>query len=172
MHVRRLWSKWNKPTSVVCIISIYSLDLWWLRWYRICLQCGMLQSSCLENFMDRRAWQATVHGIRKSQIRLSDYTFTFTSILHLSLYLSVYIPLKCKVKSESEVAQSCPTLCDPMDCSLSGSSIQGVFQARVLEWGAISFSRGSSRPRYRTWVSCIVSRHFYCLSHQGSQTCH
>ena len=49
--------------------------------------------------------------------------------------------LQCmKVKSESEVAQSCPTLSDPMDCSPPGSSIQGIFQARVLEWGAIAFS--------------------------------
>ena len=46
-----------------------------------------------------------------------------------------------KVKSESEVAQSCPTLSDPLDCSLPGSSIHGIFQARVLEWGAISFSK-------------------------------
>ena len=49
--------------------------------------------------------------------------------------------LQCtKVKSESEVAQSCPTLSDPMDCSPPGSSIHGIFQARVLEWGAIAFS--------------------------------
>ena len=48
--------------------------------------------------------------------------------------------LQCmKVKSESEVAQSCLTLSDPMDCSLPGSSIHGIFQARVLEWGAIAF---------------------------------
>ena len=46
-----------------------------------------------------------------------------------------------KVKSESEVAQSCLTLSDPMDCSLPGSSVHGVFQARVLEWVAIAFSR-------------------------------
>ena len=45
-----------------------------------------------------------------------------------------------KVKSESEVAQSCPTLSDPMDCSLPGSSVYGIFQARVLEWVAIAFS--------------------------------
>ena len=45
-----------------------------------------------------------------------------------------------KVKSESEVAQSCPTLSDPMDCSLPGSSFHGIFQARVLEWGAIAIS--------------------------------
>ena len=45
-----------------------------------------------------------------------------------------------KVKKKSEVAQSCPTLSDPMDCSLPGSSVHEIFQARVLEWGAISFS--------------------------------
>ena len=45
-----------------------------------------------------------------------------------------------KVKSESEVVQSCPTLSDPMDCSLPGSSVHGIFQARVLEWCAITFS--------------------------------
>ena len=49
--------------------------------------------------------------------------------------------LQCmKGKSESEVTQSCPTLSDPMDCSLPGSSVHGIFQARVLEWGAIAFS--------------------------------
>ena len=61
---------------------------------------------------------------------------------------------------KSEVAQSCPTLCDPLDCSLSGSSVHGIFQARVLEWIAISFSRGSSRPRNRTQVSCIAGTFF------------
>ena len=50
-------------------------------------------------------------------------------------------------ESESEVAQSCPTLCDPMDYSLPGSSVHGIFQARVLEWVAISFSRRASQPR-------------------------
>ena len=49
--------------------------------------------------------------------------------------------LQCmKVKTESEVAQSCPTLSDPMDCSLLGSSVHGIFQARTLEWGASAFS--------------------------------
>ena len=50
-------------------------------------------------------------------------------------------------ESESEVAQSCLTLWDSMDCSLPGSSLHGILQARVLEWVAIAFSRGSSRPR-------------------------
>ena len=63
-------------------------------------------------------------------------------------------------ESESEVAQSCPTLCDPVDCSLPGSSVHGILQARILEWVAISFSRGSSRPRDRTRVSLIADRRF------------
>ena len=63
-------------------------------------------------------------------------------------------------KSESEVAQSCLTLFDPMDCSLPGSFVHGIFQARVLEWVVISFSRRSSLPRDWTQVSCIVGRRF------------
>ena len=68
-----------------------------------------------------------------------------------------------KVKSESEVAQSCPTLSDPMDYSLPGSSVHGIFQARVLEWGALAFSRpcrssnkytsGDTRVQIRMQVS-------------------
>ena len=99
-----------------------------------------------------------------------------------------------KWRTESEVAQSCPTLCDPMDCSPPGSPVYGVFQARVLEWDAISFSRESSQHRDWTWVSwtagglftvwatrifylmkllpfflfCRVCRVHYCLTHQTS----
>ena len=64
-----------------------------------------------------------------------------------------YFHLQClKLKSESEVAQSCPTLRDPMDCSLPGSSVHGIFQARVLEWVAIAFSESLLQP----------SNYFYC----------
>ena len=59
--------------------------------------------------------------------------------------------------------QSCPTLCGPMDCSLPGSSIHGILQARILEWVAMPSSRGSSWPRDQTWVSwfsCIVGGFF------------
>ena len=62
--------------------------------------------------------------------------------------------------SKSEVTQPCANLCNPMDCSLPGSYVHGIFQASVLEWVAISFSRGFSQPRDRTWVSCIAGRHF------------
>ena len=58
------------------------------------------------------------------------------------------------------VAQSCLTFCNPMDCSPSGPSVRGILQARILEWVAISFSRGSSWSRDRTWVSCIAGRFF------------
>ena len=58
------------------------------------------------------------------------------------------------------VAQLCPTLCDPMDCSLPGPSVRGILQARILEWVAIPFSRESSRPRDQTQVSCIAGRFF------------
>ena len=64
------------------------------------------------------------------------------------------------MKVKSEVTQSCLTLCNPMDYRLPGSSIHGIFQARVLEWVAISFSRGSSWPRDWTWVFCIAGRCF------------
>ena len=65
-----------------------------------------------------------------------------------------------KVRSESEVAQSCLTLSDPMDCSLPGSSVHGIFQARVLEWGAIAFSESpvGSHLTGTHIVSCMSNR--------------
>ena len=64
------------------------------------------------------------------------------------------------IQSESEVAYLCPSLCGPMDCSLPGCSVHRIFQARILEWVAFSFSRGSFQPRDWTQVSRIVGRHF------------
>ena len=58
------------------------------------------------------------------------------------------------------VAESCLTLCDPTDCSLPGSSVRGILQARILEWATISFSRGSSWPRNQTQVAWITGRFF------------
>ena len=76
--------------------------------------------------------------------------------------------LQCmKVKNESEVAQWCLTLSDPMDCSPPGSSIHGIFQARVLEWGAIAFSYCSLEPTFTWWYSrlcCIhLLKRFKCV---------
>ena len=64
------------------------------------------------------------------------------------------------VKVNMLVVQSCLTLCDPMDYSLPGSSVHGILQARILEWVAILFSRGSSRPRNQTQISSIAGRFF------------
>ena len=58
------------------------------------------------------------------------------------------------------VTQSCPTLCNPMDCSLPGSSVHGIFWARILEWVAYAFSSGFFPFRDQTWVSCIAGRFF------------
>ena len=73
-----------------------------------------------------------------------------------------------KKESESEVAQSCLTLCNPMDCSLPDSSIRGILQARILEWVAISFSRGSFPPRDLNPGLPRCRQTLYHLSHQGS----
>ena len=64
-------------------------------------------------------------------------------------------PLCC-----AQLFQLCPTLCDPIDCSPPGSSVHGLFQARISEWVAISFSRGSSQYRNRTHFYCIAGRLF------------
>ena len=84
------------------------------------------------------------------------------SFLHCLLPLSKIRCPSDQIRSDQSlrdqirsVAQSCPTLCDPMDCSTPGSSVHGILQARILEWVAISFFRGSSRPRDRTQVSTL-----------------
>ena len=76
---------------------------------------------------------------------------------HPPLEWYIHYILVCGVCS---VAQSCPTLCNPVDCSQPGSSVHGSFPLRILEWVTISFSRGSSRPRDRTCVSCLADRLF------------
>ena len=82
-----------------------------------------------------------------------------------NLYLKIILPqkwyiLRILILNPYDVlclvAQSCPTLCDPMDHSPPGSSVHGILQARILEWDAIPSSRGSSWPRDQTWVSCTA----------------
>ena len=63
--------------------------------------------------------------------------------------------LPAETQGKYLVAKSCPALCDPMDCSLPGSSVHGISQARILEWVAITYSRRSSWPRDHTCVSCV-----------------
>ena len=83
-----------------------------------------LQCSCLENPRDRGAWWAAVYGVTQSRTQLEQLSSSSNSMGYIS---------------ENEVAQSCPTLRDPTDCSPPGSSVLGIFQARVLEWVTIAF---------------------------------
>ena len=78
----------------------------------------------------------------------SNIDFHSPVLIWLQSLLSVQ---SVKVKSESEVAQSCPALCNPMDCSLPGSSVHGIFQARILEWVAISFFKADSKTKSPIW---------------------
>ena len=77
---------------------------------------------------------------------------------------SVLIRSKLKVK----VAQTCPTLCNPMDYSLQGSFVHGILQAGILKWVDFPFSRGSSQPRDQTQVLSHCRQILYCLNHQRS----
>ena len=106
-----------------------------------------------------------------SQCRLSFFKKGYVSACLSSRYFSGWMGTLGKW---SEVAQSCPTLCDPMDCSLPGSSVHRVFQARVLEWGAVSFLQGifPTQGLNPGLPHCRVKQTLYLLSHQQSQMCH
>ena len=98
-----------------------------------------------------------------------DYSLPGSSvhgIFQQEYWSGVPLPSPSLVIVNCEVAQSCPTHCNSTDYSLPGSPIHGIFQARILEWVAISFSRGSSRPRDQTWSPVLQAD--YTLSHQGS----
>ena len=94
--------------------------------------------------------------------------FSFLSSVHFTLCFIIEGYLKYMFfpgflflfKVKVLVTQSHPILCNPLYCSPPGSSVHGIFQARILEWVAISSSRGSSRPRDWTWVSFIAGRFF------------
>ena len=95
-----------------------------------------------------------------SHMRTNEKETRLTTSARGSYRLSSLAYRPKKLESESEVAQSCPTLCHPVDCSPPGFSLQGLLQARILEWVVISFSRGSSQPRDQTWVSHITGTRF------------
>ena len=121
----------------------------------------MSLSKLQEMIKDRAAWHAAVHGVTENQTRLSDWT---TTNLDVSCF-------KEQMKVKVLITQSCPILFNPMDCSPPGSSMNGILQARILEWVAISFSGGFFQSRDQTQVSCIAGGFFFFflpVSHQES----
>ena len=102
-------------------------------------------------------------------IALTRQTFVGKVMSLLLNMLSRLVITFLPSSSESKVAQSCLTLCDPMDCSLPGSSIHEILQARILECIAISLSRGSSQPRDLTQVSHTAGRSFNLCATREAQ---
>ena len=112
--------------------------------------------------------ESDVESLLRSLKMHSFLKLMFTE--HLFFFYQITIPAcpPCEVKSvEKLVAQSCPTLCNPMDCSPPDSSVHGILQARILEWVAIPFFKESSQTRDRTRVFCIAGKILYHLSHLG-----
>ena len=120
-----------------------------------------------EKTKTKKKWEFT-GAIRNHGLGLkSKLELEFVGFIYLLPCSFIWKILQCDFNEWKKVkdAQSC--LCDPMDYSLPDFSVPGISQVRILEWVAISFSKGSSWPRDPTWVSCIIGRLFYYLSHQG-----
>ena len=112
------------------------IKLWFISW----MMNGLVNCNYLLN---SNWWFRTWNKSLNEKICNTGYSFTFHT------YLRKQFVCVCSV------APSCLILCDHKDCSQAGSSIHGIFQARILEWVAISFFRGSSWPSDQTWVHCI-----------------
>ena len=103
-------------------------------------------------------------GPAKPQASVQSQPPCYSPLLSISLDSPVVFVCtlgKKKKKKESEVDQLCPTLCNPMDCNLPGSSVHRIFQERIPEWVAIFFSRGSSQFKDQTHISCLGRQILY-----------
>ena len=103
-------------------------------------------------------WSTSWESVTVTYINISVNVLTVT--WSLEGWLMTKVILMYMKWSEMKAAQSCATLCNSMDCSLPGSSVHGILQARILEWVAIPFSRESSKPRDQTQVSCTAGSFF------------
>ena len=171
MHIKNTVRYHYTPIGTTKIKNSDNTKYWWGCWSLIYCwwECKMVQlySSIGPGTNLLRILRRTISNYvpRETKTYLQS---------HKNLYMNAYSSLiwknwkhpKCPSMKWSQVAQSCPILCDPMDCSLPGSSHR-IFQAKVLEWVAISFSRGSSPPRDRTQVSCTAGRWFTVWATMG-----
>ena len=117
--------------------------------------------------MDGGAWWATFHGFTESWTQLSGFTFTFTFSIWQHRHATSFAVKRGKRKCEHErsasfgtlchcsVATSCLTLCDPVDCTLPGLCVHGIFQARILEQAATAYPKRSSQPKDQIRISCF-----------------
>ena len=163
--IKKLWKILKKmwiPDHLTCLLrNLYAGQEATVRtghgttdWFQIrkgvCQ--GFILSSCLNAGLDEAQTGIKIAWRNNNNLRYAEDTTLMAESEELKSLLG-----------EGEVAQSCPTLCDPVDCNLLGFSVHGILQARILEWIAISFSRGSSQPRDRIRVSHIGGRRFNLL---------
>ena len=125
--------------------KFYQIDIW-KTWGMNFLNLWGLEILCLTSVVSKYSWGWTYTWERVIDIRNKEEYNTL-----ILKYKCVYLTQLCMCVC----AQLCPTLCDSMDCGLPGSSVHGLFQARILEWVAVSSSRGSSQPRAQTLISCV-----------------
>ena len=148
------------PSDQACFVKA-SFPRWAWVDVRLCRPLWKHRSAASAVTLHRQRPRLSLNGsLGRSESNTLEQRDRLNPGIWHSLFVDLFFRLGGFKESESEVAQSCPTLCDPMDCSLPGSSLHGILQARVLEWVAISFSRGSSRPRDRTSVSHVPGRRF------------
>ena len=140
-----MW-KWQKidPFLQRCPCKTTSAGKTWLP------LCGLTNCTVLWSLVGGCPW----HHLRKSDTNTKSVT------LNKKIQPVGVMIWKQSIRLKVKVARSCPTLCDPMDCSPPGSSVHGILQARIPKWAAISLSRGSSWPRDWTQVSYIAGRFF------------
>ena len=125
---------------------------------------GRAHSHCTRTHLDTQACtRLCVYSVQlEGNTTNQQWWLQWTGICwdRINFNYKLFHPILYHMKVKVLVAQSCPTLCDPMDCSLPGSSVCGILQGRILEWVAIPFFRGSSRLRDQTRVSYIAGRSF------------
>ena len=151
-------SSWTAPLPQFS--SQWFLECWFLT------SPINLSSNNLPAIASLRILLFTYSSVRSSFITLLFWITCNEFCFPPGILLIPQVFVKSIRKVKVLVAQLSPTLYNPMDCSLPGSSVHGIFQARILKWVAISFTRGYSQHRDPNWVSCTAGR-LYHLSHQG-----